>query len=94
VRQTGDLPQRQRRRRAGIGQEPGNCFGDDAVLLRPRPPLDQHFQVQLARGQAFQRILADGAEPVFVDATQQPVLPSSLSGARHGLAPKRNGADP
>jgi hypothetical protein len=48
VGQAGDLSQSERSRRAGLSQKARDRFRDDAVLLRPRAPLDQRSPWNLA----------------------------------------------
>ena len=62
-----------------LAQEAGNGFGDHAMFLGTRPPLDQHVQVQLLGRQAFQSILTDGPEPVFLHISEQAVLQVGIS---------------
>ena len=42
----------------------------DAPLLRPRAPLDQHFEVELLARQPLEGVLADGAELPLVDIAE------------------------
>ncbi len=57
-----------------VAQEPGDGLGDDAALLRARPALDEHLEVQVAGGESLEGVLADGAEAVLVNVVQQPVF--------------------
>ena len=57
-----------------IGQEARDGLRHDAALLRPRPALDEHVEVELLRGQPFQGVAADVAEAALVHAFEQPLF--------------------
>ncbi len=54
-----------------LAQETGDRLRHDTLLLRPRAPLDQHFEIELLARKPFKGVLADGAELVLVDVAQQ-----------------------
>src|SRR5438270_1027340 len=53
-----------RHQRSRIPNESRNCLRHDAPLLRSRPALNQHFQIQILGCQALESVVADGAEMV------------------------------
>ena len=57
-----------------LTEKPGDSFGDHAPLLGAGPALDEHVQVQFLGRKPFQRILADGPEPVLLHIAEQAVL--------------------
>ena len=52
-------------------QEARDGLRHDPALLRPRPALDEHVEVELLRGQPFQGVAADVAEAALVHAFEQ-----------------------
>ena len=72
-------PECQRRERCRLGNEPRHSLGHNAPFLRPRSPLNEHDQVQVASGQPFQGVLGDRPEPVFLDIPQDTIFKISFS---------------
>ena len=72
----------------GLTQEAGDGFGDNATLLGPGPAFDEHLQVELFGGQAFQGILTDGPEPSFVDIFQKTLFQVGISKLHRIVFPK------
>ena len=52
----------------------GDRLGHETTFLGLRPPLDQHGEVELLRGQPFERVLANVAEIVLPNVPQQPIF--------------------
>ena len=71
VRQARHRLERERHELGRLAQEAGDGLRHDAPLLRPRAPLDQHFEIELLARESLQRVLADGAELALVDVAKQ-----------------------
>ena len=74
MRQARHRLERERHELGRLAQEAGDGLRDDAPLLRPRAPLDQHLQIELLAREPLQRVLADGAELALVHVAEQAVF--------------------
>ena len=55
-------------------KEPGYGFGNKAPLLGQSPSFHEHFEVELFRGQAFKRVLADSSKTALINVSQQAIF--------------------
>ena len=65
-----DRLQGERHELGRLAQEARDGLRHDAPLLRARPSLDQHLEVELLAGEPLERILADGAELSLVHVVE------------------------
>src|SRR3989304_1567999 len=70
VRHARDGLERERHELGRLAQEARDGLRHDAPLLRPRAPLDQHFEVELLAREPLEGVLADGTELRFVDVAE------------------------
>ena len=91
MRQARDRLERERHELGRLAEETRDGLRHDAPLLRPRAPLDQHFEIELLAREPFQGVLADGAELVLVHVAEHALLevgiaePAGIVVAQHAL---------
>ena len=86
----GTVSQGERHKFGRLPKEARDGLRHDALLLRPRAPLDQHLQVELLASQPFKGVLADGPKLLLVDIAEQTLLKVGIA----KLAPRSSRVGP